>query len=223
MHMLPSQRSHNGIILALDIFLMAWYRAIKKVSVCADWVVYCNIQLFLATILSIIQERWNAYILVIVLPRVLLVSWVRNVLPPSDALSWLLSEPLFGLKLIVCAGISLVERFSLGHLLSERQLRTTSRNTFQTYTTETCMTLCVLLYHFTQFYTSSMFSRTEISWNVAQPISTLLRRPSSRVTIRSPDWSDLLPTNTTGASTCKKSYQEFYIIAFHLIYINCIV
>jgi hypothetical protein len=31
-------RSHNCIILVLDIFLMARYRAIKKVSICADWV-----------------------------------------------------------------------------------------------------------------------------------------------------------------------------------------
>jgi hypothetical protein len=27
----------NGIVLALDTFLMARYRSIKKMSICADW------------------------------------------------------------------------------------------------------------------------------------------------------------------------------------------
>jgi hypothetical protein len=29
-------------LLALDTFLMVRYRAIKKVSICANWVVYCE-------------------------------------------------------------------------------------------------------------------------------------------------------------------------------------
>jgi hypothetical protein len=35
---LSSQRIHKDIVLALDTFSMAQYRAIKEVSICADWV-----------------------------------------------------------------------------------------------------------------------------------------------------------------------------------------
>ena len=48
--------------------------------------------------------------------------------------------------------------------------------------------------------TCSILSLTEISWKQTQPISLLLRWPSSRVTMRSPHWSVLLPTRTTGTS-----------------------
>lgn len=110
--------------------------------------------------------------------------------------------------------ISLIDLLSFGNFIctflkchrSVNTAQTCGRNNVQHKLTHFFINLFLISISFEEpVNTCSILSLTEISWKNTQPISWLLRCPSSSETILSAIWSFLLPTNATGTSICEKS------------------